>query len=171
MKKLVLSAAFLIAGAFGVLAQGQVDFDNAPWLTWPDSIDRLVYVDRVGGTPVSDASWTASLLENRGGTWTQLGDAVPFFGAGLEGIWAGDGVKRIISVPVGPTQLEVVIKNAQGAVLGTSAPFAYTVGATQPPAPVDTMIVNFRAFAVPEPSTIAMGVVGLGALLLFRRRK
>jgi hypothetical protein len=32
-------------------------------------------------------------------------------------------------------------------------------------------MLNFRAFVVPEPSTIALGVLGLGALLLFRRRK
>jgi len=174
MKKLILSTTFLIAGTFSILAQGQVDFFNDPAEAWPDSIDRYVYVDTVGGTRVTDNSWTAGLFENG----TQLGDRIAFLGtiAGFEGIYEGifpnDGVKRIISVPIAtPTTLEVRVFNGQGVFLGASAPFAYTMGNTIPPALGDTLMINFRAFAVPEPSTIALGVLGLGALLLFRRRK
>lgn len=171
MKKLILSTTFLIAGTFSILAQGLVDFSNAPWEAWPDggSVDRYVYADRVGGTKVSDATWTAALFENN----TKLGDSVPFFGAGdFAGIFASDGIQRVVSVPqLGATTLEVRIYNGAGALLGKSAPFQYTHASSVPPAGGDTVMVNFRAFAVPEPSTIALGVLGLGALLLFRHRK
>jgi hypothetical protein len=174
MKKLILSTTFLIAGTFSVLAQGVVDFSNAPWEAWPEATppDRLIYVDRVGGTPVSDATWTAALFENRGGTWTKLGDSLAFFGTGLEGIIATDGVQRSLSVGLSAaTQLKIAVYNGQGALLGESPAFAYTHAASSPPSPTDTLMVNLRAFAVPEPSTVALGVLGLGALLLFRRRK
>jgi len=174
MKKLILSTTFLIAGTFSILAQGQVDFFNDPSEAWPDSIDRYVYVDSVGGTRVTDNTWTARLFENG----TQLGDPIAFLGTipGFEGIYEGifpnDGVKRVVSVLQGvATTLEVRVFNGQGVFVGASAPFSYTMGSSIPPAPGDTLMIGFRAFAVPEPSTVALGVLGLSALLLFRRRK
>jgi hypothetical protein len=155
----------------GVLAQGTVNFSNGPWEAWADpSTDRLVYIDRVGGTPVNDATWSAQLWINQGGTWSTVGAPANFFGAGLDGIWAGENR----SIPVNPgtaTQLKVSILNGIGAPLAESAPFTFTQGQSIPPSPADLLMVNFRAFAVPEPSTVALGVLGLGALLLFRRRK
>lgn len=60
---------------------------------------------------------------------------------------------------------------AGGGIHGASAPWNYTVPA--PGSPVNQTYLNdLRAFAlVPEPSTIALGVLGLGSLLLFRRKK
>lgn len=174
MKKLILSTTFLIAGTLGILAQGALDFSNAPWEAWPDTtpIDRLVYVDRVGGTPVGDATWTAALFELQGVAYVKLGDSVNFFGTGLEGIFASDGVQRIVSkAPGTATTLQLRVYNGQGTFLGASPDFQFTQGTTVPPSPADTLMVTLRAFAVPEPSTIALGVLGLGALLLFRRRK
>lgn len=61
---------------------------------------------------------------------------------------------------------------AAGAMYGESAPFNYTLRVSDPPSPSDTLMLNLRAFAlVPEPSSIALGVLGIGALVLFRRRK
>ena len=58
-----------------------------------------------------------------------------------------------------------------GSAYGQSQPFSFTV-----PAATDTAglrLTGLHAFAVnvPEPSTIALGVLGLGSLLLFRRKK
>jgi len=170
MKKLILSTTFLIAGACGLLAQGEVDFDNAPWLEWGDSQDRLIYAS--AGVPVVNAEWKAALFEQRGANWVQLGDQITFFGAGLDGILMSDGVKRIVSVPAGTaTQLKISVFDQAGALLGSSDPFGFTMGTATPPGAKDTLMLNFKAFVVPEPSTIALGVLGLGALLLFRRRK
>jgi len=176
MKKLILSTTFLIAGTLGILAQGVVDFSNAPWEAWPEPtpLDRLVYVDRTsaGGTLVSDATWTAALFELQGADYVKLGASINFFGTGLEGIYASDGIQRVISkAPLTATTLQIRVFNGQGTLMGTSPDFQYTQATSVPPSPTDTLMVNLRAFAVPEPSTIALGVLGLGALLLFRRRK
>jgi hypothetical protein len=174
MKKLILSATFLIAGAFSVLAQGSVQFDNGDW-NFSDGVDRFVYADRVGGQLVNNASLQAGLFENG----VQLGSLLSFdFGGGatVPGVWSWDGAFRTISKAAGnttaaDTTLQVRIFNAAGALLGSSDPFTYRNAVSDPPAPADVLMVNFRAFAIPEPSTIALGVLGLGALLLFRRRK
>ena len=56
--------------------------------------------------------------------------------------------------------------------LNESAPFSYTTGDpadwTKPPEPW----LNYESFVVdcPEPTTIALGILGLGSLFIFRRR-
>lgn len=182
MKKLILSTTFLIAGTFSILAQGLVDFSNAPWEAWPEASppDRLIYLGPAvaGGTAINSDTYTAALFENRGGNWVQLGDRLPFFGTGLEGIIAGDGVPRVLGVGQSvATQLRISVYDPTGTEMiladGNNI-INYTQGASVPPSPTDTLMVNLRAFSVvpiPEPSTVALGVLGLGALLLFRRRK
>jgi len=182
MKKLILSTTFLIAGALSVLAQGAlVDFSNAPWEAWPETTppNRLIYLgDTIAsGAPISDAAYTAGLFENVAGQWVQLGDKLPFFGVGLEGIIAGDGIPRVLGVnPLVATQLRISVYDPTGTELllreGANT-FTFTQAQSVPPSPTDTLFVNMRAFSVvvPEPSTVALGVLGLGALLLFRRRK
>jgi len=184
MKKLFLSTTFLFAGVLSVLAQGLVDFSNAPWEAWPEPTppDRLIYLGTgttAGtGVPIADVAYTAGLFENRGGTWVQLGDKLPFFGPGLEGIIAGDGIPRVLGVaPGAATQLQIRVYDPTGNELQVSSgvnTIPYTQAQSVPPSPTDTLMVNLRAFSVvpvPEPSTVALGVLGLGALLLFRRRK
>jgi hypothetical protein len=180
MKKSILSATFLILGTLGVLAQGAVfDFSNAPWEAWPEATppDRLVYYKNSPtdtAKPISDDTWSAAVYELVGGQYVKLGDNEKFFGAGLEGIFANDGVQRAVSVNPGvATTLQIRIFDGAGALLGSSPDFQYTMASSVPPSPTDVLLVNLRAFTVtvPEPSTIALGVLGLGALLLFRRRK
>jgi len=61
---------------------------------------------------------------------------------------------------------------AGGGIYGHSEPFQYTITANVPPPPGDFLMKNLRGFGlVPEPSTIALGIVGLASLLLLRRRK
>jgi hypothetical protein len=180
MKKAILSTTFLIAGTLGILAQGLVDFTNDDTAAWPDTQNRFVYEDFVGGKRVSHSDWKARLFQV--GVPDPLGAAVNFYGTfpGYEGIYEGifpnDGTKRVlVNAAQGVSvQLQVKIYDGQDRFLAESAPFEYThkiPPAGQLPAFSDTLMVNFRAFAVPEPSTVALGVLGLGALLLFRRRK
>ena len=129
MKRLFLTAVLLIAGTLGLRAQGVVDFSNAPWEAWPEPTppNRLVYVDFVGGRPVSDPTWTAQLWELRGTDYVALGDRVPFFGADLEGIFCNDGEPRFIAVPPATaTTLQVRIYSGAGQFLGASSDFHYT---------------------------------------------
>jgi len=185
MKKVILSTTFLIAGTLGILAQGQVDFTNDDTAAWPDTINRFVYEDfvikdGVPGTRVTHNDWKAKLFQI--GVTDPLGAAVNFYGTftGYEGIYEGifpnDGTKRtLVGVAQGvSTQLKVAVYDKNDNPLGDSGWFEYThkiPPAGQLPAFSDTLMVNLRAFAVPEPSTVALGVLGLGALLLFRRRK
>jgi len=171
MKKTILTTTFLIAGAIGVLAQGAINFSNSPF-DYTDGIDRLVY--DATGAPIGDSSLSAQLYEDVGGTWTAVGAPTPFLGSVggtfTLGIWQFIG--RTLNVPGGTqTTLQVGVLDAGGAVLATSDPFTYTPPTSASPPPSDLVMVNFRAFTVPEPSTIALGVLGLGALVLFRRRK
>jgi len=177
MKKTLLTTTFLVAGAIGLMAQGVIGFDNNPFL-YPTSIengstnDFLVYSSP--GVPVNDATWRAQLAFVGGNT---IGTAIPFYGPDFPGVWASgveaDAGLRPVGVPNGTASaaLEVRILDSQGRLLGSSAAFTHTPIVSVPPAVTDTLMLNFRGFVVPEPSTIALGVLGLGALLLFRHRK
>jgi len=172
MKKTILTTTFLIAGTVGMLAQGLVNFDNAYW-NYDNSIElggtenySIFYADGVTG--VDNTLWSAQLWEVN--PPRAVGTA-EFF-SGTPGVWNG-AEKGPLSVAAGvPIALEVRIYNEAGAMVGKSpTPFIYTMGTSIPPGALDTQMKTFRGFAVPEPSTVALGVLGLGALLLFRRRK
>lgn len=174
MKKQILTITILAAGAVSMLAQGVVKFSNDPGL-WSDGIDRLVY--EAPGVPVTSDTWTAQLQEDRGGVWTDIGGPEAFYGdfggayPSYAGWWPGPASDiGPLSVPAGTaTSLRIGI-NTGAEVVYTPA-FSYTMSNVSPLPPDGTFMNNFRAFTVPEPSTIALGVLGLGALLLFRRRK
>lgn len=155
------------------MGQGLINFSNSQF-DYSDGIDRNVYTDRVGGIKVGDPLWSAQLWENVGGTFQAVGGRQNFLGSVGGDFTLGQWLfaSRTLSVPGGtPTTLQVRIFDGQGNLLVTSSDFAYTPPTSPTPPPDSLLMTNFRAFAVPEPSTIALGVLGLGALLLFRRRK
>jgi hypothetical protein len=182
MKKLILATTFLAAGVVSLLAQGtaRVTPSNDPAL-FGDSQDRLIY-NRFIGDPIKADNWTVQIEENRGGVWTPLGAKLTLLSdfGGAYPQYAGqfwtDGTLRQLNVNIGQqTSLRVVVFDGTGALMpGNSGPFNFTHkdSSPNPPSASDTLMFNLPAFAaVPEPSTIALGVLGLGALLLFRRRK
>jgi len=198
MKKTLLTTTFLVAGSLGLLAQGLITFDNNPYY-FTDSIESGGTVDYKFYTPagvlIDNPLWKAALFQNG----TQLGASLPF-DAGFAGVLstANDPLfgTRTLLTPGGTLagNLEVKIYNDTGAQVGVSPWFAYNPP-TSPTAPPSDLYLNngtggTRAFAagsafradlapgagigtpiVPEPSTIALGGLGLCALLMFRRRK
>lgn len=181
MKKILLTTTFLVAGALGLLAQGKVNFDNMPF-SFADSIENGGTVDykiyKAGGmnlgNEVDSKLWKAGLFQ----AGTQVGALIPFFGTDFPGVWdtssdpdAAFGGRTLSTAAGVATTLEVRIFDNTGAFVGGSVPFTYTPPTSPTPAPADLLMGNFRGFSVPEPSTVALGVLGLGALLLFRRRK
>jgi hypothetical protein len=184
MKKLLLTTTFLAAGVIGLFAQGKIAFDNQVY-NFNDSIENGGSVDykvyfaggMTAGNEINDATWTAQLFQNG----TALGDKIPFYGNDQPGVWNANapsedplfGSRTLVGVAAGGTAtgLEVRIFDGTGTFRGASATFDYK-SPSSPTAPAsDYYMNNFRGFSVPEPSTIALGVLGLGALLLFRRNK
>jgi hypothetical protein len=175
MKKLLLITTFLVSGAIGLMAQGKIGFDNNPYgfadsIESGGSVDYLVYSEI--GVPVADDTWTAQLYQDG----AAIGVPIPFYGAAFPGVWGAAvdpdaGVRTLNSAGGVQATLEVRVFDGTGALLGSSDPFAFTPSTSPTPPPSDLLMSSFRGFVVPEPSTIALGVLGLGALLLFRRRK
>jgi hypothetical protein len=79
---------------------------------------------------------------------------------------AYEAADKSLLIPGGP----------DGLYFGKSAAFDYktgVAGSVDPndiPAPMDVANFGVYAYSVPEPTTIALGVLGLSSLLLFRRR-
>ena len=192
MKKLIVTAILGLA-VVSTWAQGTVDFRNGG-ITFRTVADRNVY-DADGTTLLKGNNWVAQLYylsgPDRGPdiatalVVTNL--AVPFrstTSTGVGGVWVTLTPIRILdNVAIGATAtLQVRVWDvtkfstfaaaiAGGGLYGQSAPFNYTVPA--PGSPPDAYYMDaLRSFhLVPEPSAIALGVLAVGSLLLFRRRK
>jgi MYXO-CTERM domain-containing protein len=187
MKDLI-SFLVLFAGVTGALAQGTVTFVNSG--SFPTTADRLVYrsvpgfdlVPLVGQNYVAqlyygaDASSLAPHSANPSrfrvsttaspGTW--VGGTRT-----LQGFTSGQVVTMQVRVwDAGNTSGAPLISWDQSACRGASSVFTYVV--PLPGAPANQLLMdNLRSFVVciPEPSVIGLGVLGVGALFLLRRRK
>lgn len=184
MKKSILTTIVTLIGAVGLFAQGQVFFSNLPnTLTEPP--ERQVFLP--GGSPVADANYVAELWFDTGSGYQiatpAAGNTFAAFLPTLPGYWTA-GVRNLSGTAADQTvDLKVVAWDhsafatygdavAGGGISGESVPFSFTTKASGTP-PNQLGMTSFVGFslAVPEPSTIALGVLGLGALVMFRRRK
>jgi MYXO-CTERM domain-containing protein len=191
MKKAVTLLA-LMAGVGLALGQGSVVSFNNNGVTVGG--DHKVYFDFVGnGAGVSGTNYVAELYYLNAGSLTPFAASISKFRATsttLPGTWSG----KTVTLPVGgidvPLTLDVRVYDAvafgsyEQAVAarlsgvntytGESGNFAFTQIVSVPPANSDNQLVNMPAFALintPEPSAIALAVMGVAGLLLIRRRK
>lgn len=179
MKRLLLVAACIVA-TVGALAQGTVNFANKVAAA---GIDAPVL--NVDGTKLAGADYLAQLYAGTtAGSLSAVGSAIPFkvngyFSGGatvIPGI-AG-GATAILQVrawaAAGGATYELAL--AAGGAAGMSAEFGVALGnpAAEPPTvPADLKgLVGFKLAGgpIPEPTTIALGALAAGALLLFRRK-
>lgn len=184
MKKLILCAALVVAAATS-FGQGQVGFANNA----NQSItNRLTGLAAAGGAAQDDTQ-VGLYVGNVGdavGSLQLIGNTTNCFLAGRF-----NGGTRTLAGWTGTVQLQVrawlastVYPSYEAAyaaglggdssvLLGVATPVSYAL--TQPPTPVVSIgnagLTPIVIDPVPEPSSIALGLLGLGAVALFRRRK
>jgi hypothetical protein len=187
MKKLTLIAASLIA-ALNIYAQGDVIFDNFG--------GGVVHNTRTGADVTVGDGIVVQLYASMtaGGQFAAVPNSIFQVGVIGDGFFDG-GVVRIPSSIIGPgatafmevrawesaygaTFEEAVAAAPMGgrpALRGRSNGFSSRTGdptAVPPgtPVPLSDLVPGFSV-DVPEPSVIALGLIGAGALLVLRRRK
>jgi hypothetical protein len=176
MKKLLiaLAAVAITASSYG---QGQVVFANRV----TGVFDAPVYVDGTQNGPGAD--WSAQLyLQGADQSLTALTPATTFRPAGTGAAAIADRYWIPVTVDVPGVASGANATFVARAWLtsggtydtstgkGESAPFTVAVGGgTLPPANLTTL-QGFTVSVIPEPSVIALGVLGAGALFLRRRK-
>jgi len=172
MKKLILALAALMV-SLAAYGQGQFVFNNRV----PPDINAKFGLS-TGVTPGSDATvYTVQLLGGPSGsaqsTWTEIGTTT--FRTGNA---AGYVNPITVTVPGATTSADFKLSvftgtSTTGTALGTLATVFTTpvaIAPNPPPnAPLGTAAITFSA--VPEPTTLALGLIGVGSLLFIRRRK
>ena len=182
MKKLLLLAAFSLL-AIGAYAQGNVNFANVGVGVNAPVTNGLTGAKATGSEAGVQLYWgpagtaDASLLTTNG----LVGGRVSSFLTGAQaGYFTGGSV--IINGAAGGTVVTLQVRGwlaGSGTSWETAAPTArgasqliqFTLGTPPATAPNITTLQSFTIGVIPEPSSIALGLLGLGAVALFRRRK
>jgi hypothetical protein len=183
MKKILLTITLALA-SFGAFAQGTVNFDNSP-LSTGGAVDAKIYLGAVGGTLLADTGNFAQIYYLNGGSeYVAVGPISTFYptGSGGEEYVNPSGVSVALPGVALGGSATVQVRAWTGAatwelaqVRGESSPvnIAATGGAGAPPG-LPANLVGLQSFAitpVPEPTTIAFGILGAGSLLFLRRKK
>jgi len=198
MKK-VIPLLILLGGAISGFSQGTVTFQNSVAFGTIDPTGgaHLVYdvnspLNPATGVGLTDSTYVAELYagtsaaslaplttsisrfrqstSSNKGKWAATGINGPNDPLTLPGLNSGD--IAFLQVKVWNLASGSSFESAVGGKAGASSVFTYKV----PPAGdlllTDFYMENLQAFAlVPEPSAIALGVMGVAGLLLIRRRK
>jgi hypothetical protein len=167
MKK-ILVLAVCIAGCLSAFGQGQVNFTNGGV-----GVNSPVFnVDTT--TRLAGAGFMAQLVID--GTATDItapfSAAAPGYFLGGQKVTAGVAQGATVTATVRAWDVSTGATFEAAGIKGESAPFQLTVtgSSANPPTP-GAALVGLQSFnLVPEPSTIALAVLG-GVALLFRRRK
>jgi len=178
MKKLLLTASLMIA-AIAAFGQGQITFQNgATTAITNTTTGQRAVVSTMVGLYVNANSAATSVSPG----WSLQGST----NLTAPGIFFGG--TRTTTFPAGtPVAVQVRAWLTSGAFadyasavtgdpagsFGASVPIVLTPTASPSPAPnlVANGFQSFNVAPVPEPSSIALGLLGLGAVALFRRRK
>jgi MYXO-CTERM domain-containing protein len=182
MKKLLLLACSMLV-AVGVYAQGTVNFANGG-----AGVNAPISLEGGGLVSTANGPWLAMLYAGPAGSAeSALSSAIVSGAPAALGGTAGyvfGGARTITGVPSGSAAVLQIrawrsdlgadyatALGAQGGLYtGKSVPVSITLGGGPTPTPNMTGLASFT-IAVPEPSSIALGLLGLGAIALIRRRK
>lgn len=178
MKKLILTvaAAMLVVG---VQAQGYFNL-----VTRVDANTQIKFLDQ-SGNPLSGPDFHVQVFA--GDSATTLAPLTPVLDLNRTGAGAGltAPFQQVYTTTLAGGTAFVGYQAYQGASLdtavakslmvtaangGTGAPLTVQL-AVAPNLPNDLVLGNGTVSLVPEPTTLALGLLGLGSLLLIRRRK
>lgn len=174
MKKLIVAAVVGLT-AYAALAQGQFTFGNRVTAA---GIDAKVFLPG-GVTPLNGAAYLAqAYIGTDPGSLAPVGTALPFRSGAAAGYITSTGITTGLAVGTSVTVVMRAWEAAKGAtyeaavagggIYGSSNPVTLTLSGP-PGTPVP--MVGLQSFSlVPEPSTMALGVLGVAALLLRRRQ-
>lgn len=165
MKNILALAACVCALAVSAYGQGTLNFNNRVTSAGLDS-------------PVFDVGGAAKLAEGFAQlvvNGTPVGDATAMRTGSAAGYFSG-GTANIASVAPGATASIQVRAWKGGATFetatatGISEAINVTLGGAGSPPSLPANLVGLKSFSlVPEPSTIALGLIGAAALMLRRR--
>lgn len=192
MKKTATILSFAVA-AFAVQADQAINFNNnnlgTPRLVTFDSTFGALAGSGVRNGVADGASFVSQLFQVNGASLTAIGATANFRASttASPGTWSG-GTRNLVGATQGAAlQLQVRAWDsafasydaavAAGKGAGQSAVFAFQDAMSSPPGAADNFMVNFQGFSIgqattviPEPSTIALGALGVAGLLFFRRK-
>jgi hypothetical protein len=187
MKRLILTAGLALAAVSG-FSQGTIDFKNTAIVSGSPVVNAPVF-QADGVTRAAGTSFRAALYAGTPGTAADqlrmIGAAVGFStaptGAGFflggtrtlneNGVTILPGASATLQVRAWAVASGSTWETATQR--GQSDTFTVTSGGAGVPAGPPSLMVGLTSFSVvPEPSTIALGIIGgLGTLFLVRRRK
>jgi hypothetical protein len=190
MKKTATILSFAVA-AFAVQADQAINFNNnnlgTPRLVSFDSTFGALAGTGVKNGVADGASYVAQLFQVSGGSLTAIGATANFRAAttASPGTWSG-GTRTLVGATQG-AELTLQVRawdsafasydaaKAAGKGAGESATFTFKDAMSSPPGAADNFMVNFQGFSItqgviPEPSTVALGALGVAGLLFFRRK-
>jgi len=182
MKKSIIALALVVASV-SAIGQGTINFANAG-----AGFNAPVSLDTLAGAKVS-AGYMAQLALDVGGSLTPIGTATSFVAPGyfnggtvvVSQVAPGaSGTFRVFAwdSTAGAATSYAAALTAWNSGLthgGWSAPVTVPTGGAGVPAGPPLALSGLQPWAVtivpvPEPSTIALGILGVGALLLRRRK-
>lgn len=177
MKKLLIALAAVLVTAASY-AQGTINF-NTRFST--AGVNAPVELSDPAGTGPGPAYSAALYLQGAGGELTLIPSSVTTFRDGTSNPAFAKYINAVEANVPGVTAGPITVrmrawKTSEGTyetatIRGESTPFVISTLGTPPGTPGD-LPSSFTGFiiTVPEPSTIALGVLGAAALLLRRRK-
>jgi hypothetical protein len=176
MKKLLVTLTAVLVSA-STFAQGTINFN-----TRTTGVDAPVFKpDGVTGAGAGTAANAQLYLFANGAATTALTPATTFRAspAGAAQAYVNPVSPVTVNGVAAGQQVQVVLRAWEGAsydtasIRGQSTPITITLGGDIPGAPpaVPALLTGLAGFSmIPEPSTMALGLLGAAALL-YRRRK